>query len=116
MGFTRQYIKDRRFVLTMVRDGANDELLKEHVMILTKETEDMYPFIELADASELHDKSGFSEFGGSVSGASEISRKPHKKDKLAILVSSDEVHKLALSYGSTSIYFRSDVKIFRDYL
>ncbi len=115
MGFTRKYIKDRNFVLTLIRDGADNKQLEEHVRLLTAETEEMHPFLELADASELHDISGFTVPGTAAAGAIEIDRKPHKRDKLAILVSSDEQHKLASGYSTTSIYFRYDTKIFRDF-
>ena len=115
MGFTRKYIKERQFVLTLVRDGANDELLKEHVMLLTAETKDIHPFVELADASELHDLSSFTEIGVLVSGSSEVDRKPYKNDKLAILVSSDDAYKLATRYEASSIYYRYGVNVFRDF-
>jgi len=115
MAFIRKYIKDRKFVLSLVRDGANEKLLKEHVKQLTEETNEMHPFVELADASELHDLSGFSMDGLTKSGASEIDRRPHKKDKLAVLVSNDVAHHLALSFLSTSLYYRYDAKVFRDF-
>jgi len=115
MSITRKYIKDRHFVLTLVRDGANEKLLEEHVKILTAETEALHPFLELADTSELHDLSGFTEIGTASAGATEFDRKPYKKDKLEILVSSDEAFNLASSYSATSSYFRYDSMIFRDF-
>jgi hypothetical protein len=114
-GFTRKYIKERRFVLTLVRDGASNRSLEEHVRALTEETKDMHPLVELADASELHDLSGLTEDGVAVAGSGEIDRQPHKKDKLAILTSSDEVQNLASKYSATSRYFRADVRVFRDF-
>ena len=115
MGFTRKYIKDRHFVLTLVRDGANESLLKEHVQLLTAEAKEIHPFVELADASELNDLSGFTEIGIAIAGATEFDRKPFKRDKLAILVSRDETHELASCYRAPSLYFRVDTKIFRDF-
>jgi len=115
MGFSRKYIKERMFVLTLVRDGANEKLLREHIESLTKETKDMHPFVELVDASKLNDLSGFTKTGLAVSGSSEFDRKPYKEDKLAILVSSDEAQDLAFSFVSTSIYYRYDAKVFRNY-
>jgi hypothetical protein len=115
MGFTREYIKDKHFVLTLIRDGANDKLLEEHVHSLTSETEDMHPFVELADATQLQDLSGFTELGASAAGAIEFERKPYKKDKLAILVSTVEAEKLAHGYSATSFYFRYNTRVFRDF-
>lgn len=115
MGFIRKYIKDRSFVLTLIQDGANDQSLKEHVDLLTTETEGMHPFVELADASELHDLSGFTMLGTSAAGAREYDRKPYKNDKLAILVSSNEVYELASGYSATSYYFRYDTEVFKDF-
>ncbi|MCK5639989.1 MAG: hypothetical protein KAJ19_04305 [Gammaproteobacteria bacterium] len=115
MDFTRKLIKDKHFVLTLIRNGANDRQLEEHIRTLTDEAKDIHPFVELADASELHDLSGFTERGVTIAGAMEIDRKPHKEDKLAILVSNDEAHKLAIGYTATSVYARSDAKIFRDF-
>lgn len=69
MGFTRKYIKDRHFVLTLVQDGANDEQLKEHVRLLTAETVELRPFVELADVSKLHDLSGLTVLGTAAAGA-----------------------------------------------
>ena len=115
MGFIHKYIKDRNFVLTLVRDGANNEELEEHVHTLTIEMEGVHPFVELADASELYDLSGFTEVGVAAAGATEFERKPYKGDKLAILISSDEVYNLATNYKATSLYFRYDTKIFRDF-
>ncbi len=66
MGFTRGYIKDRRFVLTLVRDGANNKPLEKHVHFLTTETEGMHPFVEHADVSELHDASRLTELGTTI--------------------------------------------------
>ena len=115
MGFERKYIRDRHFVLTLISDGANNEQLIEHVRSLTAEAKELQPFVELADASEIHDLSGFTERGATLAGSLEVDRKPYKRDKLAILVSSSEAHKLALGYIATSIYSRSDAEIFRDF-
>jgi len=115
LGFTTKFIKDRRFVLTLIRDGANDKLLKKQVRFVTAQTQEIRPFVELADASKLHDLSGFTELGTTAAGALEFERKPYKQDKLAILVASDEAFKLASCYRATSLYYRHDVKIFRDY-
>jgi len=115
LGFTTKFIKDRRFVLTLIRDDANDKLLKKQVRFVTAQTQGMRPFVELADASELHDLSGFTELGTTAAGALEFERKPYKQDKLAILVASDEAFKLASCYRATSLYYRHDVKIFRDF-
>ena len=115
MSFTRTYIKERNFILTLVRDGANNESLKKHVQALTTESEDMHPFVELADASELTDISGFTKDGMVVAASNEIDRQPYQKDKLAILVASDEVYALAHQYGAISAYLRYDVKVFREY-
>jgi len=83
--------------------------------MLTKETEGMHPFVELADTTGLHDVSGFTNTGITYAAACEIERNPHKRDKLAILVASDEVYDLAVSYSLTSSYFRDDVRIFLDF-
>jgi len=115
LGFATKFIKDRRFVLTLIRDGANDKLLKEQVRFITAQTQGMRPFVELADASELHDLSGFTELGTTAAGALEFERKPYKQDKLAILVTGDEAFKLASCYRATSLYYRHDVKIFRNF-
>ena len=115
MGFTRHYIKDNNFVLTLVRDKADNKSLQEHVRILTDETKGMHPFMELIDASELHDSSRFTEAGIIYSASLEFERTPYKRDKLAILVSSHEVHKLATMYTNISYYYRYDVKVFRDF-
>ena len=62
MDFTRKLIKDKHFVLTLIRNGANDRQLEKHIRPLT-----------------------------------------------------DEAHKLAIGYTATSVYARSDAKIFRDF-
>ena len=115
MGFTTKFIRNRHFVLTMVTDGADDESLSDHVRALTIETEGMHPFVELADASGLSDISKLTEAGIALAGTIERERLPFKRDKLAILVSSDEVFNLARYYSATSNYFRSDTQIFRDF-
>ncbi len=117
LGFTTKFLQDKHFVLTLIEDGANDKLLKEQVRFVTAQTQGkgMRPFVELADASELHDLSGFTELGTTAAGALEFERKPYRQDKLAILVDSDEAYKLASCYRATSLYYRHDVKIFRDF-
>lgn len=115
MSITRKYLMDRHFVLTTLRDGANERLLKEHVQLLTAETENIHPFVELADASELRDLSGFSVVGTAAAGAFEFERKHLKEDKLAILVSSNDAYELAAGYSATSYYYRYDSKIFKDF-
>lgn len=115
MGFTRKYIKERKFVLTLVRDRVNDKELCEHVRLLTAETVAMHPFLELADVSELHELSGITKLGTITAGTLEIDRKPHKADKLAVLVSSDEMYKMAAGYIATSFYYRYDARIFKDF-
>ena len=42
MGFSRKYIRERNFVLTLVRDKADNRMLYEHVHALTNETRDMH--------------------------------------------------------------------------
>ena len=115
VGFTTKFIKDRHFVLTLIDDGANDKQLKEQVRFITAQTQEMRPFVELGDASKLRDLSGFTELGTTAAGALEFERKPYKLDKLAILVSSDEANTLASCYRATSLYYRHDVRIFRDF-
>lgn len=115
MGITRHYIKEKNFVLTLLRDKVNDEHIEKHVLALTKETRNMHPLKELADASKLQDLSGISENGLISSASIELERGSRKKDKLAILVSSDEAYKLALIYTNISAYYRYDTKILRDY-
>lgn len=115
MGFTTKIIKNRHFVLTLIQDGANDKLLKEQVRFITAQTKAIRPFAELADASKLHDLSGFTELGTIAAGAIEFERKPYKQDKLAILVANDKAYRLASCYRVTSLYYRHDVKIFRDF-
>ncbi|MFV1997953.1 MAG: hypothetical protein ACC641_08060 [Acidiferrobacterales bacterium] len=83
--------------------------------MLTAETEQMHPFVELADVTELHDLSGFTVTGVASAGAFEFDRKPHKSDKLAILVSNDEISEMASAYDATSFYYRYDTRLFRDY-
>ena len=51
MGYTIRCIKERNFVLTRILDGLNDKELSEAVQQLTRETADMHPFVELADAT-----------------------------------------------------------------
>ena len=116
MGFSRKYIKEKNFVLTLVRDRSDNKMLEEHVRILTTESKDMHPLVELADVSELQDLSGFTEAGVAESASMEIERRPHKRDRLAILVSNDEVHRLASIYSAISFYFRCDVRVFREFL
>lgn len=115
MGYTIRCIKERNFVLTRILDGLNDKELSEAVQQLTRETADMHPFVELADATALTDLSCLTENGVALAGSLEFDRKPYKRDRLAILVASDEVYNLAARYASTSNYFRYDIKIFRDY-
>ena len=57
MGFTRKYIRESNFVLTLVRDSVSDKELCDHVRLLTAETVDMHPFLELTDVTELRDLS-----------------------------------------------------------
>lgn len=116
MGFTRKYIKDRNFVLTLIRDAADNRKLEEHIHALTIETKDMRPFLELADASELHDLSGFTEEGIAFAASIEFERKPFKRDRLAILISNDEAYRLASMYRAISNHFRYDVEVFRDFM
>ena len=106
MGFTRHYIKNKNFVLTLVRDKVNNKLLEEHVLALTNEIKDIHPIKELADVSELHDLSGLTEGGIIYSASLEYERTPHRKDKLAILVSNDDVYNLAIMYTNISCYYR----------
>ena len=115
MGFKIKLIKDRNFVLTLIRDGTDDKQLKELVHDITVATKGMHPFVELADASKLHDLSGFTQLGTTTAGAKEFDRKPYKQDKLAILVASEEAYTLATCYKATSLYYRHDVKIFKDF-
>ncbi len=115
MGLKRKYIKDRKFVLTLVQDGSDDAQLAEFVRSITLETKDMHPFVELADATNLRDLSNFSEKGVALAGSLEFERTPYKQDKLAILVSNNEAYNLATKYASTSGYFRYGVKIFTDF-
>lgn len=115
MGLIHKFIKDRKFVLTVIQDGTDDELLAESVHMLTLETEGMHPFVELADTTNLHDLSKLTEKGVALAGSMEFERKPYKRDRLAILVENDEVYRLATKYASTSTYFRYDTKIFRDF-
>ncbi len=116
MCFTRKYFKDNRFVLTRICNGANDDKLKEHVIILTEETKDLGPFVELADARAIDDLSGFSKSGIAAAAAYEFDRQPYKRDKLAILVSSSEAAELASIYQAVSVYFRYDVRVFFELL
>jgi len=116
MGISRHYIREENFVLTLVRDISDNRMLEEHVRILTLESKDMHPLLELADASELHDLSGFSEIGMASSAFKEIERESNKKDLLAILVSNDEAYDLAFMYATFSHYFRNQVKVFKDYM
>lgn len=115
MPYQIKIIRERNFVLSLVLDGFNDSELVEAVNDLTRQTADMHPFVELADATRVRDFSGLSDFGLAFAGSLEYDRKPYKRDKLAILVSSDEAYQLAARYASTSIYFRYDVKIFQDF-
>lgn len=114
MGITRHYIKEKNFVLTLLQDKTDNSMLEEHVRMLTCETKDMHPLLELADASELRDLSGLTETGIVSSASMEIDRKPYNKDQLAIVVLSDDVYQLASMYSAISSYFRGDVKVFRD--
>lgn len=102
-------------MLTLVEDGGGDKDLEEHVNLLTQETRDMHPFVELADTSKLRDLSAFTDTGVTLAGSLEFSRQPHKRDKLAILVANKEVYELANKYAATSSYFRYEVRIFKDY-
>ena len=112
MGFIRKYIKERNFVLTLVRDKADNRMLYEHVHALTSETENMHPFAELADCTEVHDLSGFTESGIMFAASHEHDRKPFKRDRLAILVPNDDIYQLASRYKLISEYFRYEVSIF----
>lgn len=115
MGFKSKFIRDRKFVLTLITDGADDAQLADIVRSITRETQNMHPFVELADASELHDTSGLTAMGAALAGSLEYDRQHFKQDKLAILVASNETYELANQYASTSSYFRYGVKIFRDF-
>ena len=115
MGFSRKYIEDRSFVLTMVRDGANNENLEDHVRTMGEEIKDLHPVVELADTTQLHDLSGFTKTGVVVAGSIEFDRTPAKTDRLAILVASDEVYELAEKYQAISSNFRSEARIFWDF-
>ncbi len=115
MGFTRKYIRESNFVLTLVRDSVSDKELCDHVRLLTAETVDMHPFLELTDVTELRDLSGITELGTITTGTFEGERKPHKVDKLAVLVASDELYELAAAYMATSLYYRHEAKIFKDF-
>jgi len=112
MAFVRKYIKERNFVLTLVRDKADNKMLYEHVHALTSETKDMHPFAELADCSQVCDISGFTESGIMFAASHENDRKPIKRDRLAILVPNDEIYELASKYKLISEYFRYEVSIF----
>ncbi len=114
MGFTRKYIRERKFVLTLVRDRVSDKELFDHVRLLTAETATMHPFLELTDVTELHE-SGITKLGTITAGTLEIDRKPHKADKLAVLVASDEMYNMAAGYIATSFYYRYDARIFKDF-
>jgi len=115
MGYIHKFIRERNFVLSIILDGMNDEELASAVQDLTRETADMHPFVELADVTRLKDISFLTEHGVALAGTMEYDRKPYKRDRLAILVASDEVYNLAARYASTSNYFRYDIKIFRDF-
>jgi hypothetical protein len=115
MGYVHKFIKERNFVLSLILDGLNDDELANAVQELTRQTADMHPFVELADVTRLSDASSLTEHGVALAGTLEFDRKPYKRDRLAILVSSDEAYKLATKYAATSSYFRYDIKIFRDF-
>ncbi len=115
MGITRKIIKERNFLLTIIRDGADDESLSEDIREAQKEIKDIHPLVELADCSEITDLSGFTEKGVTMAATQEHDRKPYKQDRLAILVSTDEVYAMASKYKAISIYYLADVQIFRDF-
>jgi hypothetical protein len=115
MPYQIKFIRERNFVLSLVLDGLSDDELSEGVTVLTRETQDMHPFMELADVTRLRDVSKLTENGIALAGSMEYDRKPYKQDKVAILVASDEVHQLAARYLCTSRYYRYDARIFRDF-
>jgi hypothetical protein len=114
MGFQLKFIRERNFVLSLIGDSLTNKELEQGVQELSRETGNMHPFVELADATRLRDFSGLTENGIAFAGAMEFDRKHYKQDKVGILVASDEVYQLASRYVSTSIYFRYDAKIFWD--
>ena len=115
MGITRKIIKERNFLLTIIRDGADDESLSEGIREAQKEIEDIHPLVELADCSEVTDLSGFTEKGVLMAATREHDRTPYKQDRMAILVSTDEAYAMATKYKVISVYYLADVQIFRDF-
>lgn len=115
MPFIRKYMKEKNFVLTLVRDKVDNRMLYEHVHALTNETRDMHPFAELADCSEVHDITGFTESGVMYAASLEHDRIPIKRDRLALLVPNPDYHELANRYKLISEYYRDDVKIFDEF-
>lgn len=115
MSFTHKYIRERNFVLTLISGVIDDNEIKKHVQTLTIDTENMGNFVELADASNLHDISHLTTEGITIAAAFEIDRQPYNRDKLAILVSSDEAYELASNYAAITSYVRYGAKVFRDF-
>jgi len=116
MSFTRKYIPRLNFVLTEMKNGADNKQFEEHVKLLTEETAHLHPILQLADITQLTDISGLTENGVALAASKEMNRFPYNIDKLAILVSNKEVEILAHVYKLVSSYFRNDVKIFSDFI
>lgn len=115
MAITSNFIRERNFLLTTYTNGADDKQLFEHVQRITEETKDMHPLLTLSDLTKITDYSGFTEAGLASAGTLEQER-PHKQDKLAVLVPEiEEVHRLATFYTGTSRYYRYDVQFFYDF-
>jgi hypothetical protein len=115
VGYELKFIRERNFVLSLILDGLSDDELSEGVAEVTRETQDMHPFVELADVTRLRDVSKLTENGIALAGSMEYDRKPYKQDKVAILVASDVVYELAARYLCISRYYRYDARIFWDF-
>jgi len=113
MGIRRQHAKGHNFILTLLSDTLNDEILMEHVRLLNIETTGAVNLKELADCRWLTSFDGLT-----VSGTTMCAKVENNKpgSLLAILVppGNKALFGLARAYQMFAEKHRQIIRIFTD--
>ncbi|MDH5641064.1 MAG: hypothetical protein OEY28_07200 [Nitrospira sp.] len=115
MGFSRHWLRDHGFVLTMVRGSINGRSLMEHVRALNQESHGISGLKELVDCRELIDVSALSVCGVTDASMSET-KKPGSRLVFLLPKHSPVLYGIARAYQMFAMERRDAVMISTDFV